>query len=68
MAERPAVNGKVVGTASRKQATNPTGAATHCRMDDWQVALTLNQREVGSTPTPASNRDRSGRTTHCPVV
>jgi hypothetical protein len=23
-------------------------------MDDWQVALTLNQREVGSTPTPAS--------------
>ena len=54
MAERPAVNGRVVGTASRKQATNPTETATHCRMDDWQVALTLNQREVGSTPTPAS--------------
>lgn len=52
MAERPAVNGKVVGST-------PTGAAILCRMDDWQVALTLNQGEVGSTQTPASNCDRS---------
>ncbi|MBM0740287.1 hypothetical protein JOY44_01345 [Phormidium sp. CLA17] len=26
----------------------PTEAAIHCRMDDWQVALTLNQGEVGT--------------------
>ena len=26
-------------------------------MDDWQVALTLNQGEAGSTPAPASNFD-----------
>jgi hypothetical protein len=31
------------------------GAAIDCRMDYWQVALTLNQGEVGSNPTPASN-------------
>ena len=47
MAEQRAVNAGVVGSS-------PTGAAIYCRMDDWQVALTLNQGEVGSTPTPAS--------------
>ena len=50
MAERPAVNGAVVGSS-------PTRAAIHCRMDNWQVALTLNQGEAGSTPAPASNFD-----------
>ena len=34
--------------------STPAGAAIYCRMDDWQVALTLNQGEVGSNPTPAS--------------
>ncbi len=48
MVEQAAVNRAVVGSS-------PTEAAIHCRMDDWQVALTLNQGEVGSTPIPASN-------------
>ncbi len=48
MAEQAAVNREVVGSS-------PTRAAIYCRMDDWQVALTLNQGEVGSTSTPASN-------------
>lgn len=47
MAEQAAVNREVVSSTL-------TGAAINCRMDDWQVALTLNQGEVGSTPTPAS--------------
>lgn len=41
MAEQAAVNREVVGSS-------PTGAAIYCRMDDWQVALTLNQGEVGT--------------------
>ena len=32
----------------------PLTPVIHCRMDDWQVALTLNQGEVGSTPTQPS--------------
>ena len=31
MAERPVVNGRVVGS-------NPTEAAIYCRVDEWQVA------------------------------
>lgn len=36
-------------------------------MDDWQVALTLNQREVGSTPTPASISMPCGVTGNIPL-
>jgi hypothetical protein len=60
MVERAAVNRTVVGSS-------PTGAAIYCRMDDWQVALTLNQREVGSTPTPASNSMPCGVTGNIPL-
>ncbi len=47
MVERAAVNREAIGSS-------PIGAANPCRVDDWQVAATLNRGEVGSTPTPAS--------------
>jgi hypothetical protein len=47
MAEQAAVNREAVGST-------PTGAAIYCRMDDWQVALTLNQGEVGTLREAAS--------------
>ena len=60
MAERAAVNREVAGSS-------PARAAIYCRMDDWQVALTLNQREVGSTPTPASISMPCGVTGNIPL-
>ncbi len=61
MAEQAAVNREVVGTLrERLRERVLLGQPFIAEWTTWKVAVTLNHREVGSTPTSATN--------YCPVV